>query len=245
MSDQQAQVESSTPCPSQVIQIHVNLPLPSQLSMTGNPATNWKRFKRAWNNYEIATRLKDTSHPEENKELRTATLLTCIGSDALDVYDGFYLESQEQVKDIDVTLQKFEQYCIGETNESYERRVNRHDQNQHVSVDAHTTALRTLAKTCNVGQLEDDLTRDRIVMGIRDDATGKKLLQVEKLIPLLSALTSADHMRKHQNNWYVMYNGPSDLQSDALPSELFRQLQYLSRTYFDVCCPFQIAFYIS
>jgi hypothetical protein len=97
-NDKKAEVEPSTPFPSQVIQIPVNLPLPSQLSMTGNLATYWKRFKRAWNNYEIAARLKDTSHPEANKELRTATLSTCIGSDALDVYDGFDFESPVQVK---------------------------------------------------------------------------------------------------------------------------------------------------
>ena len=68
---------------TQVIQIPVNLPLPSQLCMTGNLVTNWKRFQRAWNNYEIATRLKDANIPSANKELQTATLLTCIGSDAL------------------------------------------------------------------------------------------------------------------------------------------------------------------
>ncbi|CAB3981462.1 Hypothetical predicted protein [Paramuricea clavata] len=150
--------------------------------MTRNLATNWGLFKRAWNNCEIAARLKDTSHPEANKELRTATLLTCIGSDALDVHDGFDFVSPEQVKDIDVILQKFENTFIGETNETYERyRLNKRDQNQHESVDAYTTTLRTVVKTYNFGQLEDDLIRDRIVMGIRDDATRKKLLQVAKL----------------------------------------------------------------
>ena len=68
----------------------VNLPLPAQLSLTGNLATNWKRFQRAWKNCEIAARLKDPSNSTINKELRTATLLTCIGSD---VYDAFVFET--------------------------------------------------------------------------------------------------------------------------------------------------------
>ena len=139
-------------------------------------------FSNSWKNYETAARLKDPRNPTINKKLRTATLLNCIGSDALDVYDAFVFETQEQGKDIDVILQKFEQYCIGETNETYERyRFNKRDQNEHETIDAYVTSLRTLAKTCNFGQLENDLIRDRVVMGIRDNTTRKKLLQVAKL----------------------------------------------------------------
>ena len=71
-----------------LVQIPKNIPLPSKLEISRNLATNWKKFQRAWNNYETAARLKDPEHPDVNKPLRTATLLTCIGSDALDVYDG-------------------------------------------------------------------------------------------------------------------------------------------------------------
>ena len=120
MSDQEAEAQSSTPTLTPVAQIPVNLPLPAQLSLTGNLATNWKRFQRAWKNYEIAARLKDLNNSMLNKESRTATLLTCIGSDALDVYDACVFETPEQSKDIDIVSEKFEQYCIGETNETYE-----------------------------------------------------------------------------------------------------------------------------
>ena len=85
-------------------------------------------------------------------------MLTCIGPDALDVFDGFHFETPEQAKDIDVILTKFEQYCIGERNEMFEcYSFNKRDQNQNESIDAYVTCLRTLAKTCNFGQLEDDL----------------------------------------------------------------------------------------
>ena len=62
---------------------HLNVPLPLKFEMQGNMATNWKKFARMWHNYEIVTRLS-----EETDEFRTATLLTCIGSEALDVYEG-------------------------------------------------------------------------------------------------------------------------------------------------------------
>ena len=162
--------------------IPVNLPLPLPLVISGNLATNWKRFFRAWNNYEIASRLKDPSHPGLNKALRTATLLTCIGPDALDVFDGLDFENDGQKQDVDVVIAKFEKYCIGETNETYERyNFNKREQESNESVDAYLTVLRGLAKTCNFGNLQDNLIRDRIVMGVRDNSIRKKLLQESNL----------------------------------------------------------------
>ena len=76
--------------------------MPSKLELTGNLAANWKKFHRAWNNYEIAARLKDPENPAINKSLRTATLLTCIGSDALDVYQGLEFDSEDDKQEIDI-----------------------------------------------------------------------------------------------------------------------------------------------
>ena len=175
------QVQEAVEQPN-LVQIPINIPLPSKLELTGNLATNWKKFHRDWNNYEIAARLKDPEHPAVNKSLRTATLLTCIGSDALDVYEGLEFETEDDKKDIDIVLQKLQRYCIGETNEIYERyRFNKRDQEPNESLDAYVTALRTLAKTCNFGVLENSLIRDRIVIGVRDNQARKKLLQVSKL----------------------------------------------------------------
>lgn len=115
--------------------------------------------------------------------MRAATLLTCIGSDALDVCDSYDFESPEQMKDIDIILQKFEQYCIGETNMTYECYCfNKRDQKQSESVDTYATALCTLAKTCHFNPLEDDFIGDWIVIGVSNDATRKKLLQVANIL---------------------------------------------------------------
>ena len=47
--------------------------------------------------------------------------------------------------------------------------------------DAYTTALSTLAETCEFGSLKEDLIRDRLVCGLRDNSLRKKLLQKPKL----------------------------------------------------------------
>ena len=79
-------------------------------------------------------------------------------------------------------LELWQNYCIGKTNVIYERyRFNNRLQESDESIDAHTTALRTLAKTCEFGSLKEDLIRDCLVYGIRDNSLRKKLLQEPKL----------------------------------------------------------------
>ena len=41
--------------------------------------------------------------------------------------------------------------------------------------------LRSLAKTCNFGSMQDRMIRDRVVVEIRDNGTRKKLLAENKL----------------------------------------------------------------
>ena len=111
-------------------------------------------------------------------------MLTCIGSDALDVIDVMEFENEDQRKDSEVILKKMKEYYIGECNETYERYVfNRRDQEPNESVDAYVTctALQKLAKTCNYGSLTDSLIRDRIMVGIHDSSARKKLMQTSKL----------------------------------------------------------------
>ena len=161
----------------EIIHVGSNLPLPSPLQLKGNPSVNWKRFRQAWDNYEIAFRLK-----MQDKDFRTATLLTCIGQDALEIYDGLSFDDEEQKRDIDVILQKLGEFCVGTTNEIYERYFfNKRDLAVGESIDGYVASLRSLAKTCNYGALTDNLIRGRMVVGILDKGIRKKLLQDTKL----------------------------------------------------------------
>ena len=81
--------------------------------------------------------------------------------------------------DIDIVITKFEEYCVGQRNETFQRynfymRV----QQEGETIDAYVTVLKTLAKTYNFGQLQHDLLRDRIVIGIKDNATRKKCIDM-------------------------------------------------------------------
>ena len=98
-----------------MITVPVNIPLPERMDLSGgNLPVKWQRFCRASSNYKIAAHLKDPEDPDRNKEQRAATLLTCIGSDALDVIDAMEFENEDQRKDPEVISEKMKEYCIGE-----------------------------------------------------------------------------------------------------------------------------------
>ncbi len=153
------------------------IPLPANLNVRGNLASNWRKFRRMWNNYEIASRLR-----QESKELRTATLLTCIGVEALETYKGLEWANEDEKVDIDIVLEKLETFYVGATNVIYEQyNFNRRVQEPSESFKAYVVTLRALAKSCNYGQLTDDFIRDRIVVGVRENSLRKKLLQTRDL----------------------------------------------------------------
>ena len=122
--------------------------------------------------------LKALDNPNWNKERRTATLLTSIGSDALDVIDAMEFQIEDERKGPAVILKKIGKYCFGDYIETDEKYVfNRRDQEMNESVDAYVTTLGRLLRTRNYGALTDSVTLYRIVVSINDNSACKKLLQ--------------------------------------------------------------------
>ena len=90
-----------------VITVLVNIPLPEKLDLSGgNLTVKWQRFSQVWSNYEVATQIKDLENSDRHKEQRTATLLTCIGPDALDVIDAMKFDTEDERKDPAIMLVK-------------------------------------------------------------------------------------------------------------------------------------------
>ena len=155
-----------------------NLRLPDPLRVTGSSvADNWKRFREQWENYELAADLTDAS-----SEKRAAVLLTCVGNDAYDIYRTLDFETPADKKKIDKVIEAFEAFCVGAVNVTYERYVfNKRQQESGERFDVFLGEVRRMARTCRFDGVEESMIRDRIVVGIRDDATRRKLLQVRDL----------------------------------------------------------------
>ncbi|KAL9989578.1 hypothetical protein ACROYT_G004142 [Oculina patagonica] len=170
---------AAQPQTSQAPMFHqVSPPQPLCLKHSGEIAENWKLWKEKYNNYFIISRLD-----RENPEYQLAMFKHTIGNDALKLIKTFTYAETENRNDWRVVMGKVEKHCIGEVNEIYERYCfNKRDKIPTESVDSFVSELKTLAKTCNFCDcLRDSLIRDRIVLGIKNEQTTKKLLRVRDL----------------------------------------------------------------
>ena len=172
------EIQNTGASASQQPLLPAGLSMPKALTIEGNLAANWKKFKRTWDNYAVVARLN-----RFEDEFKTATFLSCIGEDALEIFEGLDFPSEDDRKKLEVVITKFQEFCLGETNETYERFVfNSRQKKENETVDQYITTLRRLAQTCNFcACLRDSLIRDRLVLGINNNNIQKKLLQDRKL----------------------------------------------------------------
>ena len=142
-----------------------------------NKGEIWKLYKQQWKNYDIVAQLN-----RQTEEYRIALFLYSIGPEAVKTYNGFDL-SQEDRHNLDAIIIAFDRYAIGETNETFEPYLfNKREQQEGESIDQYAAELRILAQSCNFCNcLHDSLIRDRIVLGIKDSRTHKRLLQQQQL----------------------------------------------------------------
>ena len=105
--------EDSEQLPSTTIE-NFQIPPPDLIELNdGSPASNWRTWVSAWNNY----RLRATKLDKEEK----ATLLAAIGKEANKVFRTFTWASPDDAKRIAAVVSKFEEYCIPRKNTIYER----------------------------------------------------------------------------------------------------------------------------
>ena len=125
----QAQAQAAQAIPAGTSQIFVppsNLPPPKALSFDDNLATTWKSWKQAWKRYEIATGVY-----KQEGIVCVSTLLSIIGEDGVKAHDTFTWNEGEDTNDIELVLQKFDQFCAPRTQVIYERyRFNNRTKNQ-------------------------------------------------------------------------------------------------------------------
>ena len=158
--------------------VTVRVPLPQKFD-TGSASleTAWRKFKRAWDTYEEASRL----NTQDNK-YRAAVFKSCLSDAAQDVFEGLPFEQADDKDDITKIVPLFEQYCQGETCEVYETyKFHQRKQEKGETIDAYVSVLRQLASSCNFRDFAERMLRDQVVSGLSDDAVRQKLLQEKEL----------------------------------------------------------------
>ena len=120
---------------------------------------------------------------QQPETYQIALFLHCIGPEALKIFNGMSFDNAQEKEKLENIVKKFNEFTIGETNETYEHYVfNSRNQSPDETSDACVVALRTLSQTCNFCEcIRESLIRDRIVLGIQNLQTRKQLLQELKL----------------------------------------------------------------
>lgn len=147
-----------------------------ELKLDGNLCENWRRFKR---NYDIFSTAAGID--EKQDKIKINTLLNAVGPEAVEIFDTFELTAQERTS-YDRVIAKFEEFCKPRKNTVYERYVfYQRMQHEGESFDVYLMDIKRLVRSCEFGATENEMLRDRIVMGVADKRLQKRLLETATL----------------------------------------------------------------
>ena len=145
----------------------------------------WTRWKKRFEQFRAASGLKGQA-----EERQVNTLLYCIGDEADTVLTSTNIKDDDRKK-YDAVLSKLDSFFQVRKNVIFERaKFNRRNQLDGESVERYITVLYALVETCEYGALQDEMLRDRIVVGIRDKALSERM-QAEASLTLEKAKTMA------------------------------------------------------
>ena len=82
--------------------------------------------------------------------MQVALFLHTLADDALRVYNGFQFDNDDSERTVNDIIEKFEDFAVGEVNETYERYLfNRRCQEEGEVFDKFLSDPRSLIKTCS------------------------------------------------------------------------------------------------
>ena len=171
--------------PQSPLQAHFNAKPPEPVKLGSDAAANWKLWKQLWSSYAVVADIDNASCTDD---FRKALFILTMGIEGLQIYNPC---NPADTDTIPIIISKMDGHILrhghilGQTNETFERyKFNTRAQHPDETTDSHTyvAALKDLRKTCNFCDcLQECLLRDRIVFGVKDGNTRKRLLQERNL----------------------------------------------------------------
>ena len=160
------------------------IPTPEQMNCSGDLPTNWKMFREAYEDYLVATGLD-----KKDKKIQVATLKTLMGTECKKILKRLQL-TEADMEDPQTSLDALQDHFVPVRNILYERYIfHNTEQQAHETIDQYLIKLRRQAEPCQFGNLEDEMGRDRLVLGCKDGAARTRLFR-EKSCDLKKAVES-------------------------------------------------------
>ena len=130
----------------------------------------------------------------EADDIKISNLIYYLGSRAEEILATFTWGEGERTR-YDAVRQKYEDYFMVARNIIIERAVfNARCQMLTETVDDYITDLYSLAQTLKYGNMKEELIRDRIVVGIRDEKLSQKL----QLMPELTLKKAVEMVKQSE-----------------------------------------------
>ena len=179
---------------------------------------DWSRWKKRFEQYRLALELGKASASRQ-----ISTLLYCLGEEAEAVLDSTDATDDEKAV-YKTVIEKFDAHFKVRKNIIYERaKFNKRNQQLGETAEEYIMQLYKLAEGCNYGEFTEEMIRDRLVVGIRDNAMSERL----QLDPALT-LDKAKRMIRQRE---AVHEQQEDLKGASRLSGDIDETRYLERGY--------------
>ena len=173
------------------------VPPPTAMNIKGDVDSNWKMFKQSWEYYSQGAELS-----EKDKTVQVGILCSVMGSDCLRIMNSLTTLTDQDKKDPARIIAELSNHFEPQKHVLFERyKFNSANQSDAETVDQYVMRLRQLAKSCEYGNLEESLIRDRLVMGTHDARSRDRLLRdrpVPDLQRCVDTMRASELQRAHQ-----------------------------------------------
>lgn len=130
----------------------------------GNLSENWQRFQEKFELY-----LNATGSASKPAKVKSSIFLHVAIEKAVEVYNTFTFEEDDDKQNLSKIMEKFEEYCNPKKNITFERYTFFTCVEGDMPISQYITELKLKAKSCEFGLLQESLIRNR-VCGITSDA---------------------------------------------------------------------------
>lgn len=147
---------------------------PNTMEFSGNVIRNWNTWYQ-----KLELFMEATGKDQASENQKIAILLNLIGDEGIEIYNTFKVDKKTaKFKEV---VKLFKDYCEPRKNVVYERyKFLNANQKEGQTIESFITELKSLVVSCEYKD-EDDMVRDKLVMGIRDNGLRERLLNEKDL----------------------------------------------------------------